>query len=248
MKLMIHCDEVFDILTRGPFPSGHESDPAVEHHLRCCHDCRQLAEALRPAVELFHESLSAVDSAQLPAYQGEVTPLTQPFTRRLPQTIAEVQLPPEIAPRHDHDLAKRWAILMQAFVATALTVVAVMLVINFGNSLRELQPADRGGQFQAVAPSATAPASHEEAARQLLALRLPAACWLDQKFPLFKDGSSAKNQIEQQIALALEKHELACCTRCHAESNAKSNEESKIPPQLQQFATLQQSCLICHKG
>lgn len=239
MKLLIHCDEVFDILTRGPFPSGHESDPAVEHHLRCCHDCRQLAEALRPAVELFHESLADDEAAHLPGYQGEVTPLAQPFTRRLPQSIAEVQLPPEIALRHDHDYAKRWAILMQAFVATALTAVAVMLVINFGNSLRELQPAVRG-QFQAVAPPA-APASHEDAARQLLALRLPAACWLDQKFPLLKDGTT----IERQIALALANEEILCCTHCHS---AKTQENlQKTAPQVH-FATLQQSCLICHKG
>jgi hypothetical protein len=58
-KLLLNCDQVFDVLTRGPFPSGDETDQPVESHLRACHDCRQLAEALQPAVYLLHESLSA---------------------------------------------------------------------------------------------------------------------------------------------------------------------------------------------
>jgi hypothetical protein len=232
MKLLIHCDEVFDILTRGPFPSGHEHDAVVEHHLRSCHDCRQLAEALRPAVELFHECLSKDEIADLPEYHGEVTPLTRPFTRRLPNTLAEVQLPPENTPRHDHVIAQRWALLLQGFVATALTAAVVMLVLSFGSSMRGLKPI--GSDRMVALPTAT---SSSEAARQLLALKLPAACWLDQKLP--RPGSFAP--IAEQIAQALDKHEIACCTRCHAASNPNS-------PHITQIATLQQSCLICHKG
>ena len=65
----MNCDDVFDVLTRGPFPSGDSTDGAVEEHLAGCHDCRQLAEALRPAVELLHESLSD-EQLTLPGYQG----------------------------------------------------------------------------------------------------------------------------------------------------------------------------------
>ena len=54
MKLLLDCDDVFDRLTRGPFPSGAADDDAVESHLRSCHECRELAEALRPAVKLMH--------------------------------------------------------------------------------------------------------------------------------------------------------------------------------------------------
>jgi len=231
MKLLMHCDEVFDILTRGPFPSGAESDPAVEHHLRSCHDCRQLAEALRPAVELFHECLSAEEVAHLPEYHGGVIPMTQPFTRRLPQTIAEVQLPPESTPRHDHAHEQRWAILLQSFVATALTAAVVMLVLSFGSSMRDLQSGS--GKIHQL-PTAT---SSADAARQLLALHLPAACWLDQNFP--RQGESMP--VERQLALAIENRDIACCTRCHAEAKSHA-------PSITQVATLQQSCLICHKG
>lgn len=69
---MIHCDEVFDILTRGPFPTGAPSDGIVEAHLHHCDACRQLAEALRPAIELLQESIAPEESDTLPRYGGAV--------------------------------------------------------------------------------------------------------------------------------------------------------------------------------
>ena len=244
MKLLIHCDEVFDILTRGPFPAGLESDAAVEHHLRCCHDCRQLAEALRPAVELFHECLSDDEVSQLPEYHGQATPLTQPFARRLPQTIAEVQLPPDRVPRHDHTRAQRWSMLIQGFIATALTAAAVLMVINFGNSMRELKPGPSRGGMRASLIEMN-PESSPEAARQLLALQLPTACsWVDQKFPRMPVSGT----VEQQLALALEKFDVACCTRCHAVSSDVPKAATRSVAPVHQIATLAKSCLICHKG
>ena len=43
------CDQVFMILTRGPFPTGEPWDEQVEAHLESCSECWRLAEALRPA-------------------------------------------------------------------------------------------------------------------------------------------------------------------------------------------------------
>ena len=65
MNRLMNCDHVFDILTRAPFPAGEASDADVEHHLRACHECRQLAEALRPAVDLFHESIPSDESKRI---------------------------------------------------------------------------------------------------------------------------------------------------------------------------------------
>lgn len=81
MKAIFTCDDVFDVLTREPFPSGGASDEVVESHLAVCHECRQLAEAFRPAVGLFHESLSAGFDDELPTYRGRL----QPTSERLPQ-------------------------------------------------------------------------------------------------------------------------------------------------------------------
>ncbi|HEV7281961.1 MAG TPA: hypothetical protein VGN57_17295 [Pirellulaceae bacterium] len=100
---MSACDQVFERLTRGPFPGGpfadgSTSDPAedarVERHLACCHDCRRLAEALRPAVDLFHEALERTDD--LPRYGGKLREERQ----SLPLVaLAEPPLPSEEAYR-----------------------------------------------------------------------------------------------------------------------------------------------------
>ena len=71
-QVLLNCDQVFDVLTRGPFPTGSADDEGVEHHLRACHECRQLAEALRPAVDLLHETVPQDGAAELPTYQGSL--------------------------------------------------------------------------------------------------------------------------------------------------------------------------------
>ena len=53
----MHCDRVFAILTRGPFPSGEVTDVAVELHLAHCVSCRRLAESLRPIEAAPHETV-----------------------------------------------------------------------------------------------------------------------------------------------------------------------------------------------
>ncbi|MBL8827251.1 MAG: hypothetical protein JNM18_09715 [Planctomycetaceae bacterium] len=69
---MISCDDVFMVLTRGPFPTGHSSDAVVEGHLNHCASCRQLAEALRPIDELVPEMVAPEESRSLPSYAGPV--------------------------------------------------------------------------------------------------------------------------------------------------------------------------------
>lgn len=85
MKSVMDCDGVFEILTRAPFPSGDEHDAAVEAHLCVCHDCRRLADALRPAVGLLHESLAGEDS--LPAYAGRLAELRPGLGLRTPRLL-----------------------------------------------------------------------------------------------------------------------------------------------------------------
>lgn len=67
------CDDVFDRLTRGPFPSGAAGDELVERHLAHCADCRQLAMALAPALDLLREAIPAEEAFDLPGYRGPAT-------------------------------------------------------------------------------------------------------------------------------------------------------------------------------
>lgn len=68
------CDQVFMILTRGPFPTGELWDEQVETHLETCADCWRLAEALRPALEVFQEAVPPAESRDLPGYWGDARP------------------------------------------------------------------------------------------------------------------------------------------------------------------------------
>jgi hypothetical protein len=68
------CDQVFMILTRGPFPTGEDWDDEVESHLEVCSDCWRLAEALRPALEVFQEAVPPSEGRDLPGYWGDARP------------------------------------------------------------------------------------------------------------------------------------------------------------------------------
>lgn len=73
----MECDQVFMILTRGPFPTGEPWDEQVENHLESCADCWRLAEALRPALEVFQEAVPAAESRELPGYWGDARPSSE---------------------------------------------------------------------------------------------------------------------------------------------------------------------------
>lgn len=62
------------VLTSGPFPAGNSSDVAVEEHLEACDDCWRIAEALRPAHDVFEESVPACEGRDLPGYWGDALP------------------------------------------------------------------------------------------------------------------------------------------------------------------------------
>jgi hypothetical protein len=70
----MECDQVFMILTRGPFPTGEPWDEEVESHLELCGDCWRLAEALRPALEVFQEAVPPAEGRDLPGYWGDARP------------------------------------------------------------------------------------------------------------------------------------------------------------------------------
>ena len=53
-KLLLTCDQVFDVLTRGPFPSGDETDQPVDPEARdLVTDFQDLSEEARREVRDF---------------------------------------------------------------------------------------------------------------------------------------------------------------------------------------------------
>ena len=80
MKLLLTCDQVFDRLTRGPFSGRDVGDDVLEDHLAACHECRSLAEALRPAVALFGDGQATPPTTDrdLPVYRGRLPEAAEP--------------------------------------------------------------------------------------------------------------------------------------------------------------------------
>lgn len=229
MRVLLNCDQVFELLTRGPFPSGGPDDSAVERHLGCCADCRQLAEALRPAVALFHESLAPEQAHNLPEYHGSaLTPdwhaePTEPerSPRRLPRHLSEIQLPPSNPPPSAARSDLRGTLQLAA--GLLLAVIAGAALFGMAQSLQQLRT--RPDSFAAAGYSSRPEVLTEAGRRSLAALQLKSVCLPD-----------------LTLNSALASADLVCCTHCHAEAAAGAHS------QRVSIARLQQSCLACHQG
>ena len=129
------CDQVFMILTRGPFPTGEAWDEQVEAHLETCADCWRLAEALRPALEVFQEAVPPAESRDLPGYWGDARPaaailgeLTQAATRTaLAPGVRQTQRSYRNYPRQP--LASEFSTDILRAIAFAATVTAAALTL-----------------------------------------------------------------------------------------------------------------------
>jgi hypothetical protein len=131
------CNQVFMILTRGPFPTGESWDEQVESHLEQCADCWRLAEALRPALEVFQEAVPPSEGRDLPGYWGDARPASTavaelqrssvrtaiaPNAKRISRPIAEA-----LSPRLANEISANT--FRTVVLATTLAAAAVALFV-----------------------------------------------------------------------------------------------------------------------
>lgn len=252
----MNCDQVFDILTRGPFPTGNRSDRAVELHLADCPDCQRLANALRPAIELFQEAISGDEGRELPGYWGGMIDESEEFQPADRLTQVTRHLPAALHRRID--CSRRWVSSQTGgnglrFVAAMLIGVALGAVVwTAGVPAKEswsdasnLTSAARitnanGDELQETSTADTPSWSNAKPATSSLdmriTLRLAQAC--------LTSGSNLSNDSEPGVSTAaiLSVADLArqhCCTRCHHALAGKS------PPKA--TAVVAHSCEICHR-
>ena len=223
-KLLMNCDQVFEVLTRGPFPTGADSDQAVEHHLRCCHDCRELAEALQPAVELLHEAIGPDEASGLPEYQGVLASVkhsvaTAEAWRPTPLAVRRLAPPRAPLPRPS-TLASvaRFAAALVLLAALASLVWGVLSTAKHTASKREPIPArlDQAGLLT------------------LASLKLPAGC-----LPRETIASVGASELPGAPAATINQEALRCCTECH-------NAAHPGRAMLGTFSAMQRSCVACH--
>jgi len=252
----MNCDQVFDILTRGPFPTGARSDRAVELHLSECPECQRLANALRPAIELFQEAISGDEGRELPGYWGgmideseELQPagrLTQ-VTRRLPAAL-----------HRRIDSSRRWVSAQTGgnglrFVAAMLIGVALGAVVwTAGIPARESwsnqnklvsAPRETSGDrsTEQEIPTANTPGwSNVKPAMSSMemrfTLRLAEACLTGEPGQTSDIVQVSNREAILSVADLARQH---CCTRCHHALADKSHPRATN--------AVAHSCEICHR-
>jgi hypothetical protein len=247
-RLLLNCDQVFDVLTRGPFPTGEPEDEAVEQHLRACHECRQLAEALRPAVELLHEAMATEQAHDLPEYQGSLAQ-AQPVSRRLSVTrLAKVC---KVDRRREwlsgpHLGKRRKSHIEEAISAVRFIAVSVLIVALAGAFYGGVASSGAGRRIVRLPQLFLSPEKlgenlpdgmpNEKGLLTLASLKLPVACLPATHLPI-----SAEHAAE--LVAALGDGSLArlhCCTECHHGGLSQAT-SAKV-------ATVSQNCQACHRG
>lgn len=233
MKVM-NCDQVFDVLTRGPFPTGTPCDVPVEAHLSECPECHRLAEALRPALELFQEAVDPEESRDLPGYWSAPATDRQAAVSFAAKVESHRAATRAGAGGRLTKLTKNW---------TALTAWRMAAMLALGVTLGTLLTARMDfdgfhwsplGADAATAPVAPRPHKPSLAIAERIELAaLPAACYRNQR-----DQARGDTLRRDPLPAGLELAKLNCCSECH---NAASDAVPRAAT-----AGVAQSCQLCH--
>lgn len=248
-RLLLNCDQVFEVLTRGPFPSGDPQDEAVERHLRACHECRQLAEALRPAVAMMHEAVSSDEAEQLPEYQGSLPWQRRSTRRKTPVARLAGPQKAKAPPQRCVPTLKRGEPrppqMLSAIRLVAASLILAALGLIFGNNLLAPAVVPRNSNQQPVAatpavvhaPGSVSGVPTAQGLLTLASLKLPNTCVPFSHRPISPEEAA---QIANAIS-AGSLNGLRCCTECHRSGSPRSAASRLV-------ASLQQSCQACHRG
>ena len=229
----VTCDHVFDVLTRGPFPRYCADDADVEAHLKVCYDCRHMAEALRPAVGLFHEAIETEEKHTLPRYRGQLEVArdelmgrvrTVEMDRRPPRN--HVRRKPARFPTGPYFRASHIAIVPLLMIGLCAVLFSALNGSFSDSATRHPVSLGSAGGFQL-----------DREGRHLLAsLSLPLACddvatpW-DPMHPAHAVAGSSEINVRHYV----------CCTRCHAAGYEQR-------PRIDDVATVSRACGACHQS
>lgn len=228
MQSTVSCDRVFDVLTRQPFPSGADDDPTIEEHIRSCHECRQLAEALRPALNLLHESLAdqptigwnRIDALRdsgndLPSYSGLSTQSIDAISGKNDEAAVGQIMERVHEAANDLKSSDMNRTTWNSGSLIGLACLAATILMMFVAS----QPVANGSEDLA---------NNAERFQYLAAGGVPVGC-------LANVGWHHPAILLQENNAAAE----ACCTDCH-------NGKQPLENPMDQFKPLAQSCQACH--
>jgi hypothetical protein len=225
----MNCDEVFAILTRGPFPSGDRHDRLVETHLQFCLDCQRLAEALRPNDENRPEAVAPEDTVSLPGYWGgpldaEIHPILS-----LAKTAGKSQPRPKQTHKTPRPEQRRINFVhFAAAVALGIVVAAVIRTLIVGGEISNrnsvARPYGNGNMAEPYDHQAT------QNGRPIDCLRHS----IDPDWRLIDTEYGHSSYPLPRIA-------TNCCNQCH------KGGVSTIAMGFDARAGLRQNCAACHE-
>jgi hypothetical protein len=226
----MNCDQVFDILTRGPFPTGTSCDMPVEMHLSECPECHRLAEALRPAVELFQEAVDPEESRDLPGYWCAVATERQSPALYVREVASPAPLAEGGAAGHDH-----WTSHSGWRMAAMLTLGVTLGALFSSGALERIDWPPQGVKAAMVAPTDENPLPRITKSERMELAVLPAACYhyLPETVPRY-------TMRDDQLLRGASLGHLSCCSGCH---NSASD---SVPSAATERVA--QSCHMCHAG
>lgn len=231
----MNCDQVFDVLTRGPFPSGTSDDADVELHLAACHDCRQLADALRPAVDMFHEAMPRDEYDDLPGYQGS---LRESDARSLPLAVAMMLDRPQAEVTAVCERRRKIA----PETSSWRLAVTALLVLAFAGLLWSVNSnSNDGWTFEGSGASGADQIRFQPNADgllQLANLELSSECGLMSHRGQIGTTTSTNNPNDG----GSQTQHFVCCTQCH---HATSSRSRPTPPHT--ISVAMAACTACHK-
>lgn len=231
----MNCDQVFDVLTRGPFPSGVPIDGDVELHLEVCHECRQLVDALRPAIGLFHESVPHDECDDLPGYRGS---LPESETRSLPSAVAMMLDQPSVGTRPTCEPRRSITSDMASWRVAAVCLLVLAMV---GLVWTVSSTSDSGLVFTSSGALSLEQVQFQPDAGGLLhlgKLKLSDAC--TQEFG--REQLEATTSTGDSIDRDSQTQRYICCTQCH---HAASSSSASAPPHAISIAMA--ACIACHQ-
>ncbi len=278
---LLKCDDVFEILTRAPFPAEETSadvssvfdnavfdnamndnaiNLGVEQHLAGCYACRALAEALRPATGLFHESMAEEQRSSLPSYHGPKHSLPAAGVAKSVRAamgdcaVAEPSCRHGSARQKHHGSAlqtQRVPANSQRAKAAFSSGLALAALLVFGTAIytntndggnpalfsqtHSAPPAPMSASNTFSASNAVAP-TLGSAEQYLAALGLPAACRAPR--------NELKNVLASASTFALGGG-WRCCTECHA-AGKQTSVAGHTAPVNAVAVVRSESCRVCH--
>lgn len=261
---MVSCDDVFERLTSGPFPTrrdrDHDSpahDQKIQRHIDACHECRLLAESLRPSLSLIHEAVGTPSTSCLPSYQslGEATESTVAIvsidssslsSRSQKQPWMNASAKQTRIPSHAHSFSSFGHVLAMLMVCIGFAAFGILAIekardgvhaetqaVAMFSPAREGVPSEAGMAF--LSSLGVSNVCFEESSREILA-----NVQVEQE-------SEIVNQAEE---VDQPKSTIDCCTECHSAdrsvTNQSMNETAWVHSATVSASLIARSCSACH--